>query len=77
MAKNVLIVDDSDATQRILMRGIREAAGMNVNLEGAGDLRAVANGAFDLILSDVADANGAKQPLAPGTFRAIFGPFLE
>ena len=74
MAKNVLIVDDCDATRRILMRGVREAAGTNADLAGAGDLRE--HRTFDLILSDVAtDANGAK--LAPGTIRAIFGPFLK
>jgi CheY-like chemotaxis protein len=80
MAKNVLIVDDSDATRRILMRGVREAAGTHADLDCAdgGQLRAVANRAFDLILPDAAtDAGGAKQPLAPAPFREIFGPFLK
>ena len=57
MTKNVLIVDDSPTMRRILMRGMRQAGLDSAHFEEACDglegLKAVADAAFDLILSDV------------------------
>ena len=57
MTKNILIVDDSAAMRKIIMRGIRQAGIDNADFQEAGDgiegLKAMESETFDLIISDV------------------------
>jgi len=57
VARNLLIVDDSATTRRIILRGLRQGGCQDTAFEATGGgvegLGAAEGGAFDLILSDV------------------------
>jgi two-component system, chemotaxis family, chemotaxis protein CheY len=61
MVKNVLIVDDSATMRKIMMRSIRQDGIEPADFEEAGHgvegMKAIGEGEFDLILSDVTMPN--------------------